>query len=110
MLREWVSNPSLQFWIGPDTHVVAYSVRAGQMFNLVLLVPDDLPANVARQPGSLDEMRAIFKDWDPILNRFLDQVKTVDKWKLMHRAELESWVSENSTFVFVGDACHPMLP
>ena len=109
-LRDWVSKPSCQFWIGPGSHVVSYSLRGGTMFNLVLLVPDDLPANVARQPGSLDEMRQLFSHWDPVLNRFLDQVKSVDKWKLMHRPELESWVSEKSNFVFIGDSCHPMLP
>jgi len=80
------------------------------MFNIVLLVPDDLPADVARKPGSLDEMRALFTSWDPVLNRFLDQVKSVDKWKLMHRPELDSWVSDKSNFVFIGDSCHSMLP
>ncbi len=80
------------------------------MFNLVLVTPDDLPPEVARQPGSLDEMRQLFKDWDPALNKFLDQVKSVDKWKLMHRVVLQGWVNENSTFVFIGDSCHPMLP
>lgn len=80
------------------------------MLNIVLLVPDNLPPDVARQTGSLEEMRAIFSNWDPTLNRFLDHVKTVDKWKLMHRAELDSWVNDKSNFVFVGDACHPMLP
>lgn len=109
-LQDWISNPSCQFWIGPGSHVVAYSLRSGTMFNLVLVVPDDLPANVARQPGSLDEMRQLFSNWDPVLNKFLDQVKSVDKWKLMHRAELGSWISEKSTFVFIGDSCHPMLP
>lgn len=109
-LLEWIKNPSCQFWIGPGAHVVAYSLRGGHMFNIVLLVPDNLPSNVARQAGSLDEMRALFTDWDPVLNRFLDQVKTVDKWKLMHRPELPSWVSPKSNFVFIGDACHPMLP
>jgi len=78
--------------------------------NIVLLVPDDLPANVARQPGSVDEMRTLFSNWDPVLNRFLDQVKSVDKWKLMHRPELETWTSDKSNFVFIGDSCKPMLP
>lgn len=109
-LKAIVSNPTVQFWIGPGAHVVAYSLRAGEMYNLVLLVPDTLPADVARQSASLDEMRALFADWDPVLNRFLDQVKTVDKWKLMHRPELASWVSGKGNFVFLGDACHPMLP
>lgn len=109
-LIEWVSKPSCQFWIGPGSHVVAYSLRDGREFNLVLLVPDDLPSDVARQPGSLDEMRQLFANWDPVLNRFLDQVKSVDKWKLMHRPELDTWVNEKSNFVFIGDSCHPMLP
>ena len=109
-LRSWIANPSCHFWIGPGAHVVAYSLRDGQMFNIVLLVPDTLPEGVSRQPGSVEEMRAIFNDWDPVLNRFLDHVKTVDKWKLMHRPELETWVSEKSNFVFLGDSCHPMLP
>ncbi|KAF2212642.1 hypothetical protein CERZMDRAFT_111727 [Cercospora zeae-maydis SCOH1-5] len=109
-IRDIISNPSAQFWIGPEAHVVAYSIRNGKMFNIVLLVPDDLPPDVARQAGSTDEMRAIFKNWDPILNRFLDHVTSIDKWKLMHRPDLDSWVSPKSNFVFVGDACHPMLP
>lgn len=109
-LYDWVANPSCNFWIGPNSHVVAYSLRGGQMFNIVLLVPDDLPAGVARQAGSLDEMRVIFREWDPVLNRFLDHVKTVDKWKLMHRSELDSWASEKSNFVFIGDSAHSMLP
>lgn len=109
-LRDWIAQPSCNFWVGPGAHAVGYSVRGGQMFNLVLLVPDDLPPGVARQPSSLDELRATFQGWDPVLNRFLDHVTSVDKWKLMHRPELESWVNHKSNFVFVGDACHPMLP
>lgn len=109
-LRNWVANPSCQFWIGPGSHAVAYSLRGGQSFNIVLLVPDNLPAHVARQRGSIAEMRELFANWDPVLNRFLDQVKSVDKWKLLHRPQLESWTNENANFVFVGDSCHPMLP
>lgn len=109
-LYDWVAKPTCNFWIGPGSHVVAYSLRGGQMFNIVLLVPDNLPAGVARQTGSLEEMRAIFEGWDPVLNRFLDHVKTVDKWKLMHRSELDSWTSDKSNFVFIGDSAHSMLP
>lgn len=55
-------------------------------------------------------MRQLFADWDPALNRFLDEVKSVDKWKLLHRSEMDNWVNDKSTFVFTGDSCHPMLP
>ncbi|KAF2720629.1 FAD/NAD(P)-binding domain-containing protein [Polychaeton citri CBS 116435] len=109
-LRNWIANPSVQFWIGPDCHAVAYSLRNGEIFNIVLLVPDNLPASISRQRASLDEMRSIFSNWDPVLNRFLDQVKSVDKWKLMNRPELPNWINEKANFVIIGDACHPMLP
>lgn len=83
-LSAWVSNPTVHFWIGPGTHVVGYSIRGGTMYNLVLLCPDDLPEGVSRQPGDLEEMRALFTGWDPVLGRFLEKVDKVDKWRLMH--------------------------
>lgn len=65
-LRESIENPEVHFWIGPRAHAVAYSIRGGSMFNVVLLVPDDLPPGVSRQAGSVEEMRELFKDWDPM--------------------------------------------
>lgn len=84
-LRCWVSEPTCHFWIGPGAHAVGYSLRGGKMYNIVLLVPDNLPPGVSRQPGSVQEMKALFEGWDPILTRFLDLVDNVDKWRLMHR-------------------------
>lgn len=109
-LHDWVANPQCHFWAGPNAHAVGYSIRRGEMFNLVLLCPDDLPPDVSRQPGSTQEMKALFKGWDPILTRFLDHVQEVDKWKLMHRTELETWINERGTFCLIGDSCHNMLP
>ncbi|KAI9685976.1 MAG: hypothetical protein M1822_003959 [Bathelium mastoideum] len=109
-LRRWVQEPKCRFWIGPGSHVVAYSVRGGEMYNIVLLVPDNLPADVAKQPGGLEEMMELFAGWDPVLTRFLKNVESVDKWKLMHREELSAWVNDKGNFVMIGDSCHPMLP
>ena len=65
-LRSWVENPECHFWIGPNAHVVAYSLKGGKQLNIVLLVPDNLPPGVARQSGSVEEMRALFEGWDPV--------------------------------------------
>jgi salicylate hydroxylase len=65
-LREMVQNPACHFWAGPDAHAVAYSLRGGKMYNVVLLVPDDLEEGVARTEGNLDEMRELFQGWDPV--------------------------------------------
>lgn len=83
-LREMVRNPTVRIWIGPGAHAVGYSLRGGNMYNIVLLVPDDLPEGISRQPGSIDEMNALFENWDPLLKRYLGLVDSVDKWKLMH--------------------------
>ncbi|RAH69360.1 putative monooxygenase [Aspergillus aculeatinus CBS 121060] len=109
-LRAWVENPTVHFWVGPGAHAVAYSLRGGSMFNIVLLVPDTLPPGVSRQAGSVEEMRGLFVGWDPVLAKFLTYVNGVDKWRLMHHAEMDSWINDKSNLVFIGDACHPMLP
>lgn len=90
-LIAWVRNPTVHFWIGPGTHVVGYSIRGGEMYNLVLLCPDDLPQGVSRKPGDLEEMKALFAEWDPILRRFLEKVDKVEKWRLMHSKLLGPW-------------------
>ncbi|KAJ5683988.1 uncharacterized protein N7477_000333 [Penicillium maclennaniae] len=109
-LKALVENPEVHFWIGPGAHAVGYSLRGGQMYNIVLLVPDNLPPGVSKQAGSVEEMQKLFVGWDPILNKFLTYVTNVDKWKLMHHGELEKWVNDTSNLVFIGDSCHPMLP
>lgn len=65
-LKSLVQNPEVHFWIGPGAHAVGYSLRGGQMYNLVLLVPDNLPPGVSRQSGSVEEMRELFVGWDPM--------------------------------------------
>ncbi|CAK7204961.1 hypothetical protein SEUCBS139899_007723 [Sporothrix eucalyptigena] len=109
-LRQWVRNPTVHFWIGPGAHAVGYSLRNGDMYNIVLLVPDTLPGTVAKEKASVEEMQALFSSWDPTLQRFLGYVDSVDKWKLCHMEELDHWVNDEANLVFLGDACHPMLP
>jgi salicylate hydroxylase len=65
-LREMVQTPACRFWAGPDAHAVAYSMRGGDMYNVVFLVPDDLEDGVARTAGSVEEMRKLFEGWDPV--------------------------------------------
>lgn len=109
-LRDMVQIPACRFWAGPDAHVVAYSMRGGDMYNVVLLVPDDLEEGVSRTQGDTEEMQKLFEGWDPVLTELLECVDKVDKWKLMHRDEMDSWVNTQSNLVLIGDSCHPMLP
>ncbi|KAM0148773.1 hypothetical protein ACHAPF_002032 [Botrytis cinerea] len=64
-LADFVKNPQVNYWMGPDMHAVNYVLRGGELFNMVLLVPDDMPAGATTLEGNVEEMRALFKDWDP---------------------------------------------
>lgn len=65
-LKDMVQIPKCLFWAGPDAHAAAYSLRCGKMYNVGLLVPDDLEEGVARTQGNLDEMKKLFEGWDPV--------------------------------------------
>jgi len=53
--------------------------------------PDDLSAEVSKQPGDLAEMRKLFEHWDPRLHILLDKVDTALKWKIWGMEELATW-------------------
>jgi len=109
-LCEVITRPGIRIWLGPGAHAVAYSLVGGQMLNVVLLVPDDLPRDVAKAEGDLGEMARLFEGWDPLLTRLLSYVKKADKWRLMYLQLDEPWSSMEGTFVMAGDCCHPILP
>lgn len=64
-LRNFVEEPQVNYWLGPDKHAVNYVLKGGKLFNMVLLVPDDMPAGASTLEGNVEEMRNLFKDWDP---------------------------------------------
>ncbi|KAK9896680.1 FAD/NAD(P)-binding domain-containing protein [Cystobasidium minutum MCA 4210] len=109
-LEAYMAKPAVRLYAGPKAHVIMYSLKGGQEYNIVLLVPDDLPPDVRRAEGDTDEMMALFEGWDPILRKFLSMVTKVDKWRLMHHKGLDSWFHPSGRVVLVGDSCHPMLP
>ncbi|KAF4625445.1 hypothetical protein G7Y89_g12725 [Cudoniella acicularis] len=109
-LKQFIEQAHVNFWVGPETHVVAYTMRAGAVYNIVLLCPDNLPESITKTEGDLDEMKGLFEGWDPILVKFLNQVKSVAKWKLMWLEQLPEWANKEGSFIMIGDCCHPMLP
>ena len=52
--------------MGPEKHCVFYPIRGGREYNLVLLCPDDMPADVRTVKGDVNEMRENFRDWDKV--------------------------------------------
>ncbi|KAI0812970.1 FAD binding domain-containing protein [Xylaria sp. FL0064] len=113
-LRHFVDNPQVNYWLGPDMHVVNYILRGGELFNMVLLVPDNIPSGAANIiAGDAAEMRGHLRQWDPRLGKlasFCDS-KSVLKWRLCIRPTLEpSWSDPSGAFTMLGDAVHATLP
>lgn len=110
-LRGFVEDPQVNYWIGPDAHAVNYVLRGGKLFNMVLLVPDDMPADANTLAGNVEEMRARYRDWDPRIPKLLALCQSVAKWRLMIRPGLNpSWSHESAAFTILGDAAHATLP
>ncbi|THC89673.1 hypothetical protein EYZ11_010884 [Aspergillus tanneri] len=112
-LQKLVSNPSVNFWVGPHSHVVGYSVRQGRTYNLVLLRPDDLPKDVPRASANVEEMRSLFENWDPTwVEHPYARLSTTNRNNIAAYvvSTLDTWANSEGTFLLAGDACHPMLP
>jgi len=90
--------------------IVNYVLRGGEQFNMVLLVPDDIPTGQNVTEGNVEEMRALYKDWDPRIPKLLSLCESVYKWRLCIRPGLEQWSHPSGAFTLLGDAVHATLP
>jgi salicylate hydroxylase len=77
---------------------------------MVLLVPDDIPEGQNVTEGNIEEMRALYKDWDPKIPKLLSLCESVYKWRLCIRPGMDSWSHPSGAFTMLGDAVHATLP
>lgn len=110
-LAPFLETHHVRYWMGPGAHAVSYKLRQGDLLNMVLLVPDDIPEGEMTVDASVDEMRSLFVNWDPRISKALEHCKSVQKWRLCYRPGLEQqWYNNTGTFTLLGDAVHATLP
>lgn len=110
-LAPFLKTHHVRYWMGPGAHAVSYVLRNGQQINVVLLVPDDMPAGASTVDGNVEEMQALFQQWDPRIPKLLQYCQSVQKWRLCFRPGLERpWSNESGTFALLGDSVHATLP
>jgi salicylate hydroxylase len=109
-LLDFATIPSFNHWAGPGGHAVGYLIAGGALFNMVIIVPDELPDNVNSTEGDVNEMQKRFENWYPEFRHLLQMVTEVSVWKLQSSIEMETWRHPNGTFALLGDACHATLP
>ncbi|RAL03268.1 FAD dependent oxidoreductase [Aspergillus ibericus CBS 121593] len=111
-LREFVTDPQVNYWLGPDKHAVNYVLRHGELFNMVLLVPDDIPEEslASTVEGNVQEMCSLFEGWDPRIQKLLKLCQSVHKWRLCIRFGDYDWTHPSGAWVMLGDSVHATLP
>lgn len=105
-----VSDMNANSWIGYRRHIMAYPIRQGAMYNLVMSHPGQAAAGRWNEPGDLEEMKATYADFDPTIKRVLTKVEDCLRWKLADLPALPKWVSESGKVVLIGDAAHATVP
>ncbi|KAK1231475.1 hypothetical protein PQX77_005402 [Marasmius sp. AFHP31] len=110
-LQELIDNPRVNCWMGPGRHIIGYSIRGRNIYNLVMIGPDDGSMESWTARGSVEEVREFFKGWEPRIQKLIshfDPTKVL-KSKLVICSPLKRWVHPAGRAVLLGDACHPML-
>ncbi|KAM0425560.1 hypothetical protein ACHAPT_009091 [Fusarium lateritium] len=96
-------------WIGPDRHIMAYPIRQGAMYNMVLSHPGGVAAaGKWNEPGNLQEMREHYKNFDPVIRKVVAKVTSCLNWKIADLPKLPTWT--RGRVVLLGDAAHAMVP
>jgi salicylate hydroxylase len=97
-------------WIGHKRHVMAYPIRNGELYNMVLSHPGKASVGKWNEPGDLEEMKTHYSNFDPTIKQVLEHVTGCLKWKLAALPPLPKWVSDSGRVVLLGDAAHAMVP
>jgi salicylate hydroxylase len=105
-----MDDPNSNCWIGYRRHIMAYPIRNGELYNLVMSHPGKAAVGKWNEPGVLEEMKWQYRNFDHVIQRVLDKVTCCLKWTLADLPVLSSWVSPSGRTVLLGDAAHAMLP
>jgi salicylate hydroxylase len=109
-LSKLMDEPYSNCWIGYRRHIMAYPIQNGKLYNLVMSHPGKAAVGKWNEPGNLDEMKAQYEGWDPLIRKVLDKVDYCLKWTLADLPVLARWVSASGRVVLIGDAAHAMVP
>jgi len=98
----------VSLFLGPDTHLVLYPVKAGEAINVVAIVHDDWHRPGWSTAGRPEELLAHYAQWPSKVRNLLGLPDRWLKWALYDRPRLQRW--SKGPVTLLGDAAHPMLP
>ncbi|WP_370181589.1 FAD-dependent monooxygenase [Rhodococcus wratislaviensis] len=98
-------------WWGPNpsTQIVTFPLNQGKdIFVFATCAQQEWTEESWTTPGSVTELRELYRDFHPEARALLDACDDVLKSALYVRDPLESWTDGRA--VLLGDAAHPMMP
>jgi salicylate hydroxylase len=103
-------EPLIRLWLGRDSHLVHYPVKAGSLINVVVITADRWNAPGWSMPASRADLlqRLSPKRWAPQAHALMQLPETWLKWALYDRPALVNL--SRGRAALLGDAAHPMLP
>ncbi|ETN46594.1 uncharacterized protein HMPREF1541_00780 [Cyphellophora europaea CBS 101466] len=113
LVAEVMLNPNRMAWAGHKKHIIGYPIAHGELYNLVIIIPDvhqSAPLNQYNQPGSVEEMLDEIQEWHPAVRTMLRQADSCAKWTLADLPPLPTWHSDSGRIVLLGDAAHATTP
>jgi 2-polyprenyl-6-methoxyphenol hydroxylase-like FAD-dependent oxidoreductase len=102
---------AIQFWMGPDAHVLHYAIGdKGDYINFFAVVegPRDWIAEGSVTPVGEEVPVASFRGWHPAINEMIRASSSPIRWSLFTVRPLLRW--HRGRVVILGDAAHGMLP
>ncbi|MFT8245103.1 FAD-dependent monooxygenase [Roseomonas sp. BN140053] len=98
-------------WWGPNpqSQIVSFPLGAeNDTFIFATTAQESWREESWTQPGSVEELRAVYADFHPQARALLDACDTVLKTALYERDPMPAWSRGRVTLL--GDAAHPMMP
>lgn len=106
----FMTSPAANCWLGFGRHIMAYPIRRGTQYNIVMSHPGKASVGKWSEPGDVHEMRKTYEKFDPSIRKALEYVDVALKWLLADIPPLKRWHSENGRVILLGDSAHAMLP
>ena len=105
---QW-QTPYVHLWLGPDSHLVHYPVKAGALINIVAIVDDEWREEGWSATGEPHEIMRHFARWSwaEEARRLVAVPQRWQKWALYDR---KTPARGSGPVALIGDAAHPTLP
>lgn len=99
--RELVEKCQMDIWMSSNAYIICYPISNRNSYNMVWCHHRD-KATEDTEDVDVDEVRLIYRDFDPRIRRICDMVPAVKRWPLLLTGPLETWSTPQKNVVLMG--------